>query len=194
MKKVITALALLVSMNLLAAPVPQNEIDRLNAVLAFMPSEYVSIKVISAEKDEATQKLTAISAKGTFLVKEESEVTLSLGLRKISNDQVYVSGDITGSISKKPLTKTQVLALLTMATPYITQLNDSENYDAILFHDTTNAGTNIDLLIESVKSESFDEIKMSAFIPQDSTIITGGFAGTLYFKESLAKLITNIIK
>ena len=194
MKKVITALALLVSMNLLAAPVPQNEIDRLNAVLAFMPSEYVSIKVISAEKDEATQKLTAISAEGTFLVKEESEVTLSLGLRKISNDQVYVSGDITGSISKKPLTKTQVLALLTMATPYITQLNDSENYDAILFHDTTNAGTNIDLLIESVKSESFDEIKMSAFIPQDSTIITGGFAGTLYFKESLAKLITNIIK
>lgn len=193
MKKLTAALTLLISINLFAAPVPQIEIDRINAILALMPSDYISAKIISAEKDDTTQKITAISAQAVILV-NENPVTTNLTLKSLTENQIYVLGDITGQLSEKPLTRTQILALTAMAKPFITRVNDSEDFEASLTTITSILSTEIQVLIKSLEGDNFDEVIMNLSIPKESAMITGEFEGTLFYKESLVKLIAELLR
>jgi hypothetical protein len=193
MKKVVALFTAIISINLFAAPVPQNEIDRLNAILALMPSEYISAQVISAEKDDVTKKITAISATATILV-NENPVTTNLTLKSLGDNQIYVLGDVTGQLSEKPLTATQILALTAMAKPFVTRLNDSDDFEATLASVTSITSTDIQVLIKSLQGENFDEVMMNLSIPKESTMITGGFEGTLYYKDGLIKLIATLLR
>lgn len=193
MKKVTAVLALLMSISMFAAPVPQVEIDRLNAILALIPSEYISAKVISAEKDDTTKKITAISAQAIILVNEKS-VTTNLTFKLLTENQIYILGDITGQLSEKPLTRTQILALTAMVQPFITKINDTENYQATLTRVTSIANTDIQVLIKSLNQDNFDEVMINLSIPKNTAMITGEFEGTLYYKESLVKLIAQLLK
>jgi len=180
---------------ILAAPLPQSEIDRYNALLSFLGNEQVSVRIIAGETNDETGKVTSLDTETQIINDEGVDISMSIGLERKNPEQVEFRGGLSGLVTEKPISQAQIIAALAAAHPVILYINNQKRYFADLEHTTNRKETSLFLTIKALEEEQIlSEFDISVTIPRKTKILSSNIRGLLNSEKELFVILQELIK
>jgi hypothetical protein len=193
--------ALALSLAAFAAPLPQAQLDRINAFISSSLGDIgqmATVEVVEAEVSDTTGLLTSSKVVADVM----GLVKLSLGV-KLEGELVTLAAALEGSVAELGLSSEDLLAMAEEVRNVVDAVNAQGDYKATLTEKVTAEGTDLEVTMVPARNDSTLAVKnvsIKSFIPNDgatkqlSLAVEGAFNAKADNVVKAQIALTNIIK